>query len=126
MSDTSNDTLFDQLGGEAAVNAAVDIFYRKVLADYRINRFFENVDMEKQAAKQKAFLTMAFGGPHNYTGEDMRKGHAHLVQMGLDDSHFDAVMEHLGATLTELNVPQDLIDQVAAIAESTRNDVLGR
>ena len=126
MSDSSSDTLFDQLGGEAAVNAAVDIFYRKVLADYRINRFFDNVDMEKQAAKQKAFLTMAFGGPHNYTGEDMRKGHAHLVQMGLDDSHFDAVMEHLGATLTELNVPQDLIDQVAAIAESTRNDVLGR
>ena len=125
-SDTSNDTLFDQLGGEAAVNAAVDIFYRKVLADHRINRFFDNVDMEKQAAKQKAFLTMAFGGPHNYTGEDMRKGHAHLVKLGLDDSHFDAVMEHLGATLTELNVPQELISQVAAIAESTRNDVLGR
>ncbi len=80
MSDTSSDTLFDQLGGEAAVNAAVDIFYRKVLADHRINRFFDNVDMEKQAAKQKAFLTMAFGGPHNYTGEDMRKGHAHLVK----------------------------------------------
>jgi hemoglobin len=126
MSDTSSDTLFDQLGGEAAVNAAVDIFYRKVLADHRINRFFDNVDMEKQAAKQKAFLTMAFGGPHNYTGEDMRKGHAHLVKLGLDDSHFDAVMEHLGATLTELNVPQELISQVAAIAESTRNDVLGR
>lgn len=125
-SDTSNDTLFDQLGGEAAVNAAVDIFYRKVLADHRINRFFDNVDMEKQAAKQKAFLTMAFGGPHNYTGEDMRKGHAHLVKLGLDDSHFDAVMEHLGATLAELNVPQELISQVAAIAESTRNDVLGR
>lgn len=121
-----SDTLFDKLGGEAAVNAAVDIFYRKVLADYRINRFFDNVDMEKQAAKQKAFLTMAFGGPHNYTGEDMRKGHAHLVKLGLNDSHFDAVMEHLGATLAELNVPQELIAQVAAIAESTRNDVLGR
>lgn len=121
-----SDTLFEKLGGEAAVNAAVDIFYRKVLADHRINRFFDNVDMEKQAAKQKAFLTMAFGGPHNYTGEDMRKGHAHLVKLGLNDSHFDAVMEHLGATLTELNVPQELIDQVAAIAESTRNDVLGR
>lgn len=121
-----SETLFDQLGGEAAVNAAVDIFYRKVLADHRINRFFDNVDMEKQAAKQKAFLTMAFGGPHNYTGEDMRKGHAHLVKLGLDDSHFDAVMEDLSATLVELNVPQELIAQVAAIAESTRNDVLGR
>ena len=121
-----SDTLFDKIGGEAAVDAAVDIFYRKVLADDRIKDFFEGVDMDKQAAKQKAFLTMAFGGPHNYTGEDMRKGHAHLVERGLNDSHFDAVMENLGATLTELNVPGELIAEDAAIAESTRDDVLGR
>jgi len=123
---TETTTLYEQLGGEAAVNAAVDIFYRKVLTDHRINRFFDGVNMAQQAAKQKAFLTMAFGGPHNYTGEDMRKGHAHLVKLGLDDSHFDAVIENLGATLVELNVPQALIAQVAAIGESTRNDVLGR
>jgi hemoglobin len=119
-------SLYNDIGGEAAVNAAVDIFYRKVLKDDRINRFFEGVDMDKQAAKQKAFLTMAFGGPHNYTGEDMRRGHAHLVAKGLNDSHFDAVMEHIGATLTELNVPANLIAQAAAIAESTRKDVLGK
>ena len=121
-----SDSLYDKIGGDAAVNAAVDIFYRKVLADDRISKFFEGVDMEQQAAKQKAFLTMAFGGPHNYTGKDMREGHAHLVKNGLNDSHFDAVMENLGATLQELNVPADLIAQAAAIAESTRNDVLGR
>ena len=119
-------SLFTDIGGEPAVNAAVDIFYRKVLKDDRINRFFSGVDMEKQAAKQKAFLTMAFGGPHNYTGEDMRRGHAHLVAQGLNDSHFDAVMEHIGATLTELKVPANLIAQAAAIAESTRKDVLGK
>ena len=119
-------SLYERIGGDAAVNAAVDVFYRKVLADDRINQFFEGVDMDKQAAKQKAFLTMAFGGPHNYTGKDMREGHAHLVERGLNDSHFDAVMENLGATLKELNVPDDLIAQAAAIAESTRNDVLGR
>jgi len=118
--------LYEQIGGDAAVNAAVDIFYRKVLADDRINYFFEGVDMEKQAAKQKAFLTVAFGGPNKYTGKDMRDGHAHLVKRGLNDSHFDAVMENLGATLKELNVPDSLISQAAAIAESTRNDVLGR
>lgn len=127
MSDNTTDlTLFEQLGGEAAVNAAVDIFYRKVLADYRINRFFDNVDMEQQAAKQKAFLTMAFGGPNNYSGQDMRNGHSKLVKMGLDDSHFDAVMENLVATLAELNVPQELIAQVDALAQTTRNDVLGK
>src|ERR1035437_1485553 len=119
-------SLYEQIGGEGAVNAAVDIFYRKVLQDDRIKRFFEGVDMEKQASKQKAFLTMAFGGPHNYTGEDMRKGHAHLVKQGLNDSHFDAVMENLGATLKDLNVPGELIVQAAAIAESTRKDVLGK
>jgi hemoglobin len=35
-------------------------------------------------------------------------------------------MEHLGGTLTELNVPVNLIAQAAAIAESTRNDILGK
>jgi len=123
----SNTTLYEQLGGEAAVNAAVDIFYRKVLSDYRINRFFDSKNMEQQAAKQKAFLTMAFGGPNNYSGRDMREAHAHMVyKLGLDDSHFDAVMEHLTGTLEELNVPRELTDQVAAIAESTRDDVLNR
>lgn len=128
MSDSqeTGQTLYERIGGEAAVNAAVDIFYRKVLADYRINRFFDNTDMDKQIAKQKAFFTMAFGGPNNYTGQDMRNAHARLVKMGLNDSHFDAVMEHLGATLTELNVPQELIAEAAAIAESTRKDVLGK
>jgi len=119
-------SLYEQIGGEGAVNAAVDIFYRKVLQDARIKHFFDGVDMDKQAAKQKAFLTLAFGGPNNYTGADLRKGHAHLVARGLNDSHFDAVMENLGATLKELNVPADLIGQAAAIAESTRNDVLGK
>ncbi|MDE2624598.1 MAG: group 1 truncated hemoglobin [Betaproteobacteria bacterium] len=123
---TDTMSLYEQIGGDAAVNAAVDIFYRKVLRDDRINRFFTGVDMERQAAKQKAFLTMAFGGPNNYSGLDMRRGHAHLVAQGLNDSHFDAVVENLGATLKELNVPDSLIAQVAAIAETTRNDVLGK
>lgn len=119
-------SLYEKIGGEGAVNAAVDIFYRKVLADDRINRFFEGVDMEKQAAKQKAFLTYAFGGPNNYTGKDMREGHAQMVKDGLNDSHVDAVIEDLGATLKELNVPDELISEVAAIAESVRDDVLNR
>jgi hemoglobin len=119
-------TLYERIGGEAAVNAAVDLFYRKVLNDYRINRFFDNTDMDRQIAKQRAFFTMAFGGPNHYTGQDMRNAHARLVKIGLDDSHFDAVMEHLGATLVELNVPAELIAEAAAIAESTRNDILGR
>lgn len=82
--------------------------------------------MAQQAAKQQAFLTMAFGGPHNHTGLDMLKGHAHLVNQGLTDQHVDIVIEHPGNTLKELGVTDELIAQVAAIAEGAGNDVLGR
>jgi hemoglobin len=126
MTPTTTASLYEQLGGAGAVEAAVDNFYRRVLTDDRVSRFFEDVDMDRQRAKQKAFLTMAFGGPHNYSGKDMRNGHARLLKMGLNDSHFDAVVEILGATLRDMGVAENLIQQVAAIAESTRNDVLGR
>jgi hemoglobin len=119
-------TLFDRLGGAPAMEAAVDIFYRKVLSDERISRFFEDVDMDRQAAKQKAFLTMVTGGPAHYTGQDMRRGHAHLVAQGLNDSHFDAVVELLAGTLTELGANAADIAEVGALANSVRDDVLGR
>jgi len=119
-------SLYDRIGGAAAVEAAVDVFYDKVINDYRINRFFDGIDMNAQAVKQKAFFTMAFGGPNTYTGADLRTAHAGLVKLGLGNDHFDVVMEHLGATLQELNVPAELIAEAAALAESTRKDVLGK
>lgn len=119
-------TVYEKIGGEAAVDAAVDIFYRKVLSDDRVKSFFDDIDMDEQVAKQKAFLTYAFGGPANYSGQSMREGHAHLVKRGLNDMHVDAVIELLGGTLQELNVPNELIGEVAAIAESVRGQVLGK
>ena len=118
-------TLYEKIGGAAAVDAAVIVFYTKVLADDRIKHFFDGVDMKRQAGHQKAFLTYAFGGTPNYPGKNMREAHKHLVEkLGLNDSHFDAVIENLGATLTELGVAPELIQEAAGIAESTRNDVL--
>lgn len=125
MENTTNQSLFEAIGGDAAVNLAVDKFYEKVMADDRINTFFAGVDMQRQASKQKAFLTMVFGGPNRYTGRNMRVAHAHLVEkMGLNSSHFDAVVENLAATLRDLGVAEEHIAQVAAIAETTRTDVL--
>jgi hemoglobin len=119
-------TVYDLLGGGTAVDAAVIVFYRKVLADGRISEFFGDIDMARQIAKQKAFLTMVLGGPVAYTGKDMRTAHAPLVARGLSDAHFDAVVEHLGATLTELGIPPELVGHVATAAEALRRDILGR
>ncbi len=120
------DSLYKRLGGAPAIKAAVDVFYGKVLADDRIRHFFDGVDMERQRAKQRGFLTMVTGGPNAYTGQNMRDGHRHLVVNGLDDSHVDAVIELLGATLKELGVSDADIADVAALANSVRADVLDR
>jgi len=119
-------SLYDRLGGQDAVDSVVETFYRKVLTDDRISQFFDDTDMDQQIAKQKSFLTFAFGGPANYSGLNMKEGHKHLVAKGLNYKHVDAVIELLGATLQELKVPNNLIGEAAAIAESVRSQVLGR
>lgn len=116
-------SIYEKIGGTAAVDAAVDIFYRKVLIDDRISHFFDSVDMDTQIAKQKAFLTMAFGGPNGYTGKDIRTAHKH---MNLTEEHFTAVAENLIAALNELSVPEEYINQIVAIAISVKDDVLNR
>jgi len=120
-------SLYDRIGGEKAVMAAVDTFYSKVLADDLTRPFFEGIDLEAQVRKQVAFMTWAFGGPAEYKGRDLRTAHADLVKKkGLTDRHFDAVAGHLKATLLELGVAADLVEEALAIVGSTRTEVLGR
>lgn len=116
-------SVYEAIGGSAAVDAAVDIFYRKVLSDDRISDFFDTTDMEEQHKKQKAFLTMAFGGPNSYSGKDMREAHA---SMNLTEGHFTAVAECLVGTLEELDVPQEHIDTIVGICVSVKPDVLNQ
>ena len=119
-------SLYERLGGEPAFQAAVDGFYRLMLTDARVSHFFDSVDMDGQIAKQKAFLTYVTGGPAEYTGKDMRSAHEHLLSKGLADEHVDVVIEHLGATLVGLGPKPDDVAEVASLANSVRNDILGR
>jgi len=117
-----NPTLYERLGGEAAV----DRFYEKVLADTSIAPFFEGLDMKRQARKQKAFLTVAFGGPNHYSDRAMGAAPAKARENGLNDAHYDAVVGHLTETLSELGVCHADIKEVGAVTESVRDEILGR
>jgi hemoglobin len=119
-------SLYSDIGGEAAVDAAVDVFYGKVLNDPSVNYFFDGLEMTRQKAMLKHFLTFAFGGHPEYTGRSMRAAHARQVQQGMNEQHFDAIVGHLGATLTELGVPGEHIQSAASIAMSVKDDVLNR
>jgi hemoglobin len=120
-------SLYERIGGEAAVMAAVDIFYAKVLANALTRPFFEGLDMQAQIRKQVAFMSWAFGGPVEYRGRDLTAAHAQLVRSkGLSDAHFDAVARCLEETLLELGVERPLIDEVLQLVGTTRAAVLGR
>lgn len=115
-------SLYQKLGGKGAIDAAVDAFYVKVLADDRVKDFFADVSMDKQRRKQKEFLSAALGRPLPWTGKDMRKAHS---GMGLTEAHFNAIAENLVNTLKDLKISQELIDQVIAVVATTKDDVLG-
>ncbi len=120
-------SIYDEIGGDAAVNAAVDIFYKKVLADPLLTPFFDSVDMSGQSRKQKAFFTTIFKGDTAGADTYMRNAHKSLVEdKGLSDAHFAAVAGHLNATLNELDVPAHLTDQIMGAAASLKDAVLNR
>ena len=116
-------SIYARLGGQPAIDAAVELFYKRVLADKSVNHYFEDIDMDKQRSKQKQFLAAAFGGLVPYRGKNMRKAHAPL---DLKESDFNAIAGHLQATLRELKINDKLIGEVMAVAASTKDDVLNK
>jgi hemoglobin len=115
--------LYEDIGGEGALVAAVEEFYKRVLSDPELEEFFAETNMEVQKKHQINFLTMALGGPKKYSGKDMRKAHA---GMNLTDLHFDLIKKHLTETLQHLGVPDIKIQQAIDIVEPLRDDVLNR
>ena len=121
------DSLFERLGGEGVLLAAVHGFYERVLADERVSGMFSSLSLDAQVGKQLSFMTHAFGGPTEYRGRDLAQAHAKLVaDHGLGDAHFDIVVEHLVTTLRDLEVAGGLVDEVRTVLERTRASVLGR
>lgn len=110
-------TLADRMGGEGALKAAISGLYKRILADSDLAPFFKGVDMSKQESHQLRFFKVAFG--HVPPSMDVPKlildKHAHLFEMGLNESHFDKVAGHLVASLEELGVARALIDEAVAV-----------
>ena len=122
----SSSTLYERVGGNSAVVAVVNLLYDRIIKDPLLLPFFDGIDLRRQKSKLVAFLSTVFGGSTRYSGEDLRQAHGHLVARGLSDQHFDAIADHLQSTMEELSVPATLVEEIMAIVETTRNDVLNR
>jgi hemoglobin len=99
---TAGKSLFERLGGQPAIDAVVDDFAPRVLADARINKKFTKTDAPRLVAMLKSFMCSATGGPCQYTGLSMKASHKN---MGVTDAEFGALVEDLVASLDKFNVP---------------------
>jgi hemoglobin len=102
-------TVFDALGGEAAVAAAVDALYDRLLADPVTAPYFEGVDMRRLSGHLRIFLVAALGGPAVFKGRDLGVAHAPL---GITSESWDHTVVHLVDALVSLDVSTPLIDDV--------------
>lgn len=103
---STNDALYQSLGGKKAIVAVVDDFVGRVAADNRINGFFKATAADpKRLAKFKKNLVdqicEAAGGPCKYKGKDMKTAHA---GMGISSADFDALVGDLVSSLDKFMV----------------------
>lgn len=114
--------LYEEIGGQVAVEAAVNRFYERVTIDPILEHFFKNMDIRGLKVHQTSFLTQAMGGPARYNGAAMDRAHSHLT---IEQRHFDAVAGHLVGTLQDLGVAEHLIvavfERIAPLAPQVVN-----
>jgi hemoglobin len=114
-------SIYDEIGGSGAVSAAVEDFYGRLLADPQTALFFTDVDLTKLKSHQRSFIAAALGGAEIYAGRDMGAAHAGL---NISDQDFDAVVGHLIATLTALEVPGETIEAIGGALAPLRTDIV--
>lgn len=123
-------TLYERLGGEAALQAVVDDFVGRAAANPKVNFTRKGTEKEwtpsaENVAKLKAhlvqFLSTATGGPHKYEGRAMKPVHS---GMGITEAEFGALAGDLIASLDKFKVPQKERDELIAIVASTRKDIV--
>ncbi|MET0250982.1 MAG: group 1 truncated hemoglobin [Novosphingobium sp.] len=95
-------SLYARLGGRAVINAVVDDFAGRVLADTRINRKFARSDPARLVTNLRSFLCSAARGPCRYRGRSMAAAHRN---MAVTEAEFAALVEDLERSLDKFNVP---------------------
>lgn len=113
-------SLYEEIGGEPAVDRLIDRFYERVLADGELAPFFRNTAMDRLRRMQKEFIAAALDGP--VTLSDLDLAHAHHGR-GITGRHFNRFVQHLLEVLREEGVDeQERMEVIRRI--STYSDLI--
>jgi hemoglobin len=114
-------SLYQRLGGQCAIQEVVDDFIGNVAADARINGFFAHTNIAHLNEMLVAQICQATGGPCTYTGRSMKAAHA---GMGVQGSHFNALMEDLAKSLNKFSVPQKEQNELLGALAAMKGDIV--
>jgi hemoglobin len=114
-------SLYERLGGEAAISAVVDDFAQRVLADQRINQKFAKTNAPRLLFFLKQQICAATGGPCKYEGRDMKTAHRGLA---ITNGEFNALVEDLVATLNKFNVPKPEQDELLSLLAPMKSQIV--
>jgi len=122
MATTTQDAMYQQIGGEAGLTKVVDTFYERLWADPDLKHYFDNIDRMDLKKHQRMFLTHVLGAePAGYGGRSLSEAHTNL---GITHDAFDKVAWHLRMTLEEEDVERTLIPIIMGFVEGVRGQVV--
>jgi hemoglobin len=114
-------TLFETIGGEAKLRAAMHEFVLIIESDDRINFTFANTDLKKfEQLLYEQFCNITQGGCQ-YTGRDMYTAHAKL---NITNAEFNALTEDLYEAFDRVHIPYRLQNKVVAMLAPMQHDVV--
>jgi hemoglobin len=120
-------SLYNRLGGVYNIATVVDDFIDRIMVDPRLNAN-PRVDVAHHRVLPAGFkylvtemVCWAAGGPQRYSGRSMADSHRDLR---ITPQEWQAFMDDLRQTLDKFNVPQAEQEELVAIVESTRQDIV--
>ena len=124
MDNTTNTkkSLYERLGGEAGVRKIVNDVLEKNASNPLISYHFKNVDMDKLKQLVFEFFSMGTGGPHKYTGRDMRTSH---TGMNINEDEWASATDDTIWALDTNGIGQEEKKEVIAILESLKGEIVG-
>ncbi len=122
-SNAAEKSLYERLGGVAAITAVVDDFSTRQLADGRLNKYYKTTNKPEWKKHLTNLICKASGGPCAYNGRAMNRAHA---RMYISDDQFNWTAGHLVASLTKFKVPKKEQDELVAIVASLKEQIVGQ
>jgi hemoglobin len=115
-------SLYQRLGGSAAITAVVEDAVGNIAADPRLNGRFASAGNSHLTRNLAALVCIRTGGPCTYAGRDMSAAHE---GMNIRDDEFDALVEDVVKSLDKFKVPPREKGELRAILVQMRNAVVG-